>query len=113
MNITAQPTCTTRAWLVAALLSVLTVGITPAAQAQTSGSLPIYRCVSADGTSSRISRTPGAAGEAGTAKQAVAGTAQQKPAIVHQSPSVPAQSQAHEETNRPRAHTTHRSGRRR
>lgn len=90
------------------LLAGLTAGAMPAALAQTSGSLPIYRCVSADGASSRISRTPCAAGETGTAKQAVAGTSQQKAAIVHQTLSVPAQRQAQEEGTHRRTHTTHR-----
>lgn len=110
---TAQAGCAARAWLATVLLGVLSAGVIPAAQAQSSGALPIYRCVSADGTSSRISRTPCAVGETGTAKQAVAGTSQQKPAIVHQTLSAPDQSQAQDDANHRRSHTPHRAGRRR
>ena len=110
---TSQAGCAARAWLATVLLGVLSAGVIPAAHAQSSGALPIYRCVSADGTSSRISRTPCAVGETGTAKQAVAGTSQHKPAIVHQTLSAPAQSQAEEERTHRRTHTSHRSGRRR
>lgn len=106
--LTVQTKRTAHAWVATVLLGGLTAGAMPAALAQTSGSLPIYRCISADGTSSRISRTPCAAGETGTAKQAVTGTSQQKPAIVHQTLSVPAQSQAQEESTHRRPHTTHR-----
>lgn len=102
----------TSAWL-AALLCSLSAGIAPTAHAQTSGSLPIYRCVSADGTSSRVSRTPCAAGETGTAKQATAAKPQEKPAIVHQTPSAPAQPVQAQEGERYRVHGTGRSGRRR
>ena len=101
-----------RAQLMTVLLPSLFASVTLPAQAQTSGALPIYRCVSADGASSRISRTPCAAGESGSAQHAVAGTAKQQAAIVHQAPSTPAQasqSQAAEETHgRPRA--GHRPG---
>ena len=100
----------------AALCCALSASVLLPAQAQTSGALPIYRCVSADGTSSRISRTPCAAGETGTAKQAIAAKPQEKPVIVHQTPSAPAQPvqpvQAQEE-ERYRVHGTGRSGRRR
>jgi len=85
---TVLPNCTARAWLGSVLLSALAVGALPAAQAQNSGSLPIYRCVAADGMSSRISRTPCAAAESGKAQQAVAGTAKQKPATAQLAPSV-------------------------
>lgn len=81
-----------------ALLGGLSVGLLPtAAQAQSTGALPMYRCVSADGSSSRMSRTPCAAGETGAARQAVAGTAPQKSAIVHQGPSEAMLQQAQQE----------------
>ena len=103
----------TSAWLAAALLCSLSATIAPTAHAQSSGALPIYRCVSADGTSSRVSRTPCAAGETGTAKQATAAKPQEKPAIVHQTPSAPAQPAQASEGERYRVHGTGRSGRRR
>jgi len=94
------------------IIATLFFAATATTQAQTAGSLPVYRCISADGTSSRISRAPCAVGETGTAKQAVAGTPQPKPAIDHQITSASAQSRVQDESNHRHAHTTKRSGRR-
>ena len=100
----------------AALCCALSASVLLPAQAQTSGALPIYRCVSADGTSSRISRTPCTAGESGTARNSVAGPPRQQPAVIHQTPAPSAQpsptnSSADDAHGRP--HAGHRSGRRR
>ena len=102
-----------RAWFAAALLCSLAAGALPTL-AQASGSLPIYQCISADGQSSRMRRTPCIAGETtGSVKNAVAAVPQQKPAIVQQAPSAPsAPVQAQDETQH-RGHSTHRVGRRR
>lgn len=78
-------TRTSRAWLAMAMFSTLAAGGIPTAQAQNSGALPIYRCVAADGASSRMSRTPCAAGETGKAQHSVAAIPQaKKPEITHQ-----------------------------
>ncbi|RGE42089.1 hypothetical protein DZC30_17485 [Comamonas testosteroni] len=103
-----------KALLVTALYCGLAAGALQPVQAQTSGALPIYRCVSADGTSSRISRTPCTAGESGTTQHAAAGTQKQQPAIAHQTPATPAQSsQASSSAEEPRSRPRSRSGRRR
>lgn len=81
----------------------VTVSTMPVAVAQTSGALPLYRCIAADGNSSRMSRTPCAIGESGTAKQAVAGTSKPPAAIVYQTtPNTPVTSQAQAERERVR-----------
>ena len=100
------------AGLLAALWGGLGLGMVPStAQAQISGALPLYRCVGADGTSSRMSRTPCAASETGSAQHAVAGAAQHKPAIVHQGPSATMQQQAQDEARQRRPQASGRSGR--
>lgn len=95
------------------IIAALFFAATATTQAQTAGSLPVYRCISADGTSSRISRAPCAVGETDTARQAIAGTSQPKPAIDHQIPSASAQRLAQGEPSHGHAHTSKRSGRRR